>query len=472
MKSQCLRSFFLVGVCLLVCLVLSSCKKAYFVRRSSSDPIKQARLDWNYKTTVDAYQTAGYASRKWNAPAIQALAEFACSRANVLETNEPWALIIATNAATAVQAGCKDPMVTYLYITFAMDQTNSKEAFVEAFSAMADAMNNSPYPPIRKFYAALRAEQQYTYAHGYGSNVDFTRPEQLIMSARENIANSLNDKTMPPEEVYESCSELLYQWPGDMTSLKNCWEQIERPLFANWPDESISWLLKGQAYNIMAANARGTGYADTVTEAGWKGFSDNLAVAEKSLERAWELNPNDARTAVTMIWIANDQGQSRDQMELWFNRAMENNTNDYEACQAKLNYIEPKWHGSTQAMLEFGRECATNQAWGGHIPLILLDVHKSIQRQYVDGLEKTNYWKQPAVWTDLKSAFDRFFELNPDAVGWHHDYAHYAYQCQQWDDFLQQISLFSAGTNYNYFGGKDEFDKMVQLAKDHAGKPN
>jgi len=155
-----------------------------------------------------------------------------------------------------------------------------------------------------------------------------------------------------------------------------------------------------------------------------------------------------------------------------FNRAMENNTNDYEACQAKLNYIEPKWHGSTQAMLEFGRECATNQAWGGHIPLILLDVHKSIQRQYVDGLEKTNYWKQPAVWTDLKSAFDRFFELNPDAVGWHHDYAHYAYQCQQWDDFLQQISLFSAGTNYNYFGGKDEFDKMVQLAKDHAGKPN
>jgi hypothetical protein len=66
----------------------------------------------------------------------------------------------------AAQAGCKDPMLTYLYIKFAMDQTNSKEAFTEAFIATANAMNSSSYPPIRKFYASLRAEQQYTYAYG------------------------------------------------------------------------------------------------------------------------------------------------------------------------------------------------------------------------------------------------------------------------------------------------------------------
>jgi hypothetical protein len=437
----------------------------------SPEEIKQQRLAWNLKTLVEPYEQAGFTNPKWDTAAKLALAEFARTRANAVETNEPWGIIIATNAAAAVQAGCTDPMLAYLNIKFAMDQTNSKEAFVEAFSTMADAMNSSSYPPIRKFYAALRAEQQYTYAYGYGSNVDFTRPKQLIMSARENFANSLNDKTMPSEEIYEACSELLYQWPGDVTSLKSCWEQIEKPLFANWPDESISWLLKGQAYNIMAADARGSGYADTVTKEGWKGFSENIAVAEKSLKRAWELNSKDPRTAVTMIWIANDQGQSRDQMELWFNRAMENNTNDYEACQAKLNYIEPKWHGSTEAMLEFGHECTTNQAWGGHVPLILLDVHKSIQRQYVNDSEKNEYWKQPQVWLDLKSAFDRFFELNQDAVGWHHDYAHYAYLCGQWDEFLRQTSLFTGGTNYSYFGGKEEFDKMVQLAKERAGKP-
>jgi hypothetical protein len=470
MKFQNLRGFSLVLLFIFTCLFVSACRKTTIVKRTSSDPVKQARLDWNYKTTVDAYQKAGYTSRKWDVTAMQALAEFACSRANVLETNESWALVIATNATAAIQAGCKDPMVSYLYIKFAMDQTNSKEAFTKVFISMADAMNRSSYPPIRKFYASLRAEQQYTYAYGYSSNVDFSLPRQLLMSASENVVNSLGDRSMPPVEVYEACSELLYQWPGDLTSLKNCWEQIEKPLFAGWPDESISWLLKGEAYNILASIARGKGYANTVTEEGWKGFSENVAVAEKSLNHAWELNPKDARIAVTMIWITLSQGKSRDQMELWFNRAMENNTNDYEACQAKLNYIEPKWYGSSEAMLEFGRECATNQAWGGHVPLILLDAHKSIQRQYANDLEKNDYWKQSEVWADIKTAFDRFFELNPDAIGWYHDYAWYAYQAGQWDA-LNEIIPKLGPINYSYFGGKDEFDKMVQLAKEHAGKP-
>ena len=470
MSFQKLKNSFLVGSCIFACLSLPACHKTSVVKRTSSDPIKQTRLDWNYKTTVDIYQKSNFRGHKWNDPALRALAEFACSRANVVETNEPWAEIISTNAAAAVHAGCIDPMLNYLYIKFAMDQTNSKEAFTEAFCAMADAMNGSSYPPIRKYYALLRAEQQYTYTYGYGSNVDSTRPKQLLVSARENLANSLNDKAMPPEEVYEACSELLYQWPGDMTSLKNCWDQIEKPLFANWPGESLSWLLKGEAYNIIAANARGSGYANTVTEKGWEGFSENLAIAETSLKRAWDLNPKDPRIAVTMIWIVNDQGQSRDQMELWFNRAMENNTNDYEACQAKLNYIEPKWHGSIEAMLEFGRECATNQAWGGRVPLILLAAHKSIQRQYVNDSEKNDYWKHPGVWMDIKVAFDRFFELNPDARTWYHDYAWYAYQAGQWDA-LNEIIPKLGPINYSYFGGKDEFDKMVRLTKEHAGTP-
>ena len=91
---------------------------------------------------------------------------------------------------------------------------------------------------------------------------------------------------------------------------------------------------------------------------------------------------------------------------------------DYNACSAKLYYPEPKWYGSTQDMLEFGRECVTNHAWGGNVPLILVDAHRSIQRQYVDKLEQTNYWKQPEVWTDIKASFDRFFELNQKATGW------------------------------------------------------
>jgi hypothetical protein len=228
--------------------------------------------------------------------------------------------------------------------------------------------------------------------------------------------------------------------------------------------------LKGEAYTQMGWNARGWGYANTVTEEGAKTFAADLATADQALNRAWELNPKDPQIAVQMMYVILGQSGNRDQMELWFHRAMELNPNDYDACFQKLFFLEPKWYGSTEAMLEFGRECVTNQAWGGHIPLILLDAHKSIQSQYVDGLEKTNYWKQPEVWTDLKSAFDRFFELNPDAIGWYQDYAWYAYQAEQWDT-LNKIIPKLGPINYSYFGGTNEFNKMVQLAKENAGKP-
>lgn len=436
----------------------------------STEEIKQQRLAWNLKTLVEPYEHVGHTNPKWDGPATLALNEFARSRAGATDKDEPVAEIISINIAAAVQAGCDDPLVDYLFIRYAMNQTNSPKSFSDAFNDAQSGIQKSGYPSIRKFYVSLRAVQQYNSAYGYGSNVDFTKPKQLILDARKDLVDSLNDKTMPLEEVYEACSQLLYSWPGDMNSFKDTYAQIEKPLFANWPDEAISWLLKGEAYNLAGAIARGNGYANTVTPEGWKGLAENSAIAEKALQHAWELDPKNERIAVTMIWVELGLNRGRDEMDLWFNRAMEDDPNDYDACSAKLNYVQPKWGGSVQDMLDFGHECVRNPNWGGNVPLILADVHDAIQSQYIDDSEKTNYWKQADVWPDIKSSFDRFFLINSNTVSWRHNYALYAYKCGQWDEFLHQITLFSSGTNYSYFGGKEAFDNMVRLANENTGK--
>ena len=48
-------------------------------------------------------------------------------------------------------------------------------------------------------------------------------------------------------------------------------------------------------------------------------------------------------------------------------------------------------------------------------------------------------------------------------------YALYAYRCQRWDK-LNELLPKLGRVNYDYFGGKSEFDKMVALAKQHAGE--
>jgi hypothetical protein len=400
---------------------------------------------------------------------VTALAEFACSLSGVIASNEPCGNIIASNATAAVQAGCNDPMVNYLYIKYAMSQTNSKEAFTAAFLKTARTMETSPYPDIRKFYAGFRAIEQYNWANHYTN----WNPNMAALSFRtsDHLCAVISDSNTPAAVVHDSCHDYLHEWEGTTNDYPKIWASMEPPIFRNWPNDANIWLLKGEACVRMAWISRGNGYANTVTGEGWKGFNDNLATAEDALNRAWKINPQDIRIPMQMMSVMLGQGGGRERMETWFNHAIQLDPNSYDICSYKLYYLEPKWHGSIEAMLSFGRECATNSQWGGHIPLILLDAHVTIQKNYVTDPEaQTNYWKQPQVWLDLKTAFDRFFELNPAETGWHHDYGRYAYWCGQWDEFLHQTALFGSSTNYDFFGGKNAFDQMTEIARKNASK--
>jgi hypothetical protein len=455
----------LVVACGLLCLVFSapSCGKNGSVSPAEA---KRRRQEWDLKTTVEAYDHAGFANSAWNDPARKCLAEFARSR-SATDTNEWSVEVIATNAAAAIDAGCNDPLVNYLFIRFSMSQTNNKEAFVTAFCKTAREINSSSYPPVRKFYAAARAVDQIFYTYGTNSP---THPEEgeMFSLLNNSLPAVLADKTTPAQEAYEVATLILQLTGGSEKLHQRAYEIVEKPLFANWPSAYTTWYLKGNYYIHLAWKARGSGYADTVSPEGWQGFSSNLAVAQDAFEHAWKLDPKQSDIADQMITVVLGQGGGRNRMELWFNRAMKANTNDYFACKQKLYYLEPKWYGSDDEQLTFGRECLHSTNWGGRVPLALVDAHDYINRRN-EGEDKTNYWKRPEVWSDVQAAYDRFFELNPDATGWYHNYALYAYRAEQWDK-LNELLPKLGPVNYSYFGGKEQFDKMAQLAREHAGK--
>ena len=169
-----------------------------------------------------------------------------------------------------------------------------------------------------------------------------------------------------------------------------------------------------------------------------------------------------------MINLELGQGEGRDRMELWFQRAMELDTNNYSACWQKAYYLEPKWYGSPEDLLKFGRECVASSKWGGRVPLVLVDAHTRLVRYVPDGKQK-EYWKRPEVWKDLKAGFDKYFQLCPDANGTRQRCALYAYRCEQWEELNKQLSLLKS-VDYDYFGGKEKFEEMKRLAKDHSGK--
>src|ERR1039458_4500710 len=131
MPYQCLCDMKLAKSTLLVWLLVSAmagflpltaagCKKAVAPKpiqpTLSPEQAKEQRLTWNFKTLVEAYEKAGHTSPKWDEPAKRALTEFARSRSQCVESNEAWGLIVCINCIIAVNAGCDDPMIRYLYV--------------------------------------------------------------------------------------------------------------------------------------------------------------------------------------------------------------------------------------------------------------------------------------------------------------------------------------------------------------------
>ncbi|HVV70384.1 MAG TPA: DUF4034 domain-containing protein, partial [Verrucomicrobiae bacterium] len=205
----------------------------------------------------------------------------------------------------------------------------------------------------------------------------------------------------------------------------------------------------------------------TVSEEGWEGFRKHLEKADQLLSQSWRLNPSNAYTAYLMMKVELGQGEGKERMELWLNRAMALAPGYYDAADMASYYLEPRWYGSEEEALAFARSCVTSTQWVGRVPLVLPDTHRSLAAYYKLA-DSPEYWHRPRVWQDVRDGYEKFFKLNPDADGWRHNYARDAYLCGQYDVFLAQTKLFSGWTNYQFFGGKTKFDQMLAKASGAA----
>ena len=70
---------------------------------------------------------------------------------------------------------------------------------------------------------------------------------ELANHLLENLSQVVADKSTPPEEIYQAGDQGLRGDDGKQGLVRALLHRIEPALFANWPDEAVSWLLKGQA---------------------------------------------------------------------------------------------------------------------------------------------------------------------------------------------------------------------------------
>ena len=120
-----------------------------------------------------------------------------------------------------------------------------------------------------------------------------------------------------------------------------------------------------------------------------------------------------ARTPGTLIEIDKASGGNRATMELWFDRAMKADGDMRDACWSKLDWLDPKWHGTPEEMVGFGRQCRDTKNWPAGITLLCADAHMRYSGQFGrDDMEK--YLASPEVWSDITSVYDEYLKHYAD----------------------------------------------------------
>ena len=181
---------------------------------------------------------------------------------------------------------------------------------------------------------------------------------------------------------------------------------------------SDSWFAKcvrGSSHIDQAWEARGGGWANDVTQEGWKGFYANLKIAAVNLTEAWKLHPERPYAPFKMITVAmgmsSDDGNS---IRLWFQRTIMAQSDYLPAYHQYLFARRPRWGGSHQEMIKLGEECLYTCRFDTTVPEVYLDAI------YMSAGDMDNFlwrpaFRAPGVKENLATLFDSLIAVRGEA---------------------------------------------------------
>jgi hypothetical protein len=416
------------------------------------------RREWALKTLEAGYRAGNHMNAAWDRKVMTAFEAFAdFTRGSI--AHEPALLAALDDLA---ETGCDDPMVQYMRARYGYHGKSKAQSAIQ-FGHAHDAMLRSQHHPLFKFMAGMRAVD-----HARMADTNSDRKERISWTTI-SLVDAVRDTNAPADEM----AEIVGYWLAH--SRTKPWAEyvmnhVGSPLRQNWMQTPYWSLIMGRVEIDMAWASRGGGYSYKVTEQGWEDFSAHLAKAEEYLTDAWSTNPTHAETAYLMMRVELGQGNGLDRMEQWFKRTMALSPNHYHAAKLMSFYLEPRWYGTDADAIRFARSCVASDEWGGSVPLVLADLHRSLAKYHHEDNPHA-YWRKPQVWQDMKASWEKFFQINPRAVRWRYNYARDAFTCEQYADFLQQTKLFGGVTNFTFFGGEQTFNKMLQTASTARTQP-
>jgi hypothetical protein len=214
-----------------------------------------------------------------------------------------------------------------------------------------------------------------------GLNVDFTADVKASREYAGTIAQMLKDgKFAELDCVADRARSNKERFPGGAWKIHELYgglyEPVQYPVKHATQDDWNSLLQRLQAwvtarpksitarvalaraYLMYAYDARGNGFANTVSDSGWKLFENRTTQAKQILDEASTLPAKCPEWYVDMLLVAQNQGWDADRARALFDEAFKFEPGYYYDARVLASYLLPKWSGEEGATEKFTQEVA------------------------------------------------------------------------------------------------------------------
>ncbi|MCX6850380.1 MAG: hypothetical protein NTY98_15785, partial [Verrucomicrobia bacterium] len=161
-------------------------------------------------------------------------------------------------------------------------------------------------------------------------------------------------------------------------------ESYSRSVEASKLPEWAQCTLRGKTEKELAWVKRGSDWANNVNDTQWKGFAEHLKSARDLLGRAARLRPDRPEPAGSMISVAMGEGMDLKEMRAWFDRSVSAQFDYFPAYSSMLWAFRPRWGGSHELMLAFGKACAETKRYDTMVPSRLMTAALEVTEELYD----------------------------------------------------------------------------------------
>ncbi|QDT66877.1 DUF4034 domain-containing protein [Calycomorphotria hydatis] len=223
----------------------------------------------------------------------------------------------------------------------------------------------------------------------------------------------------------------------------------QREIIDEWtetrPDSWLPWVCKALIHESIGWQARGSGFANSVSEDAWKVFHENIGEAWTALDKSLDLKPNNLPALTYQIRLAKTMGVPIPEMFALYKRALEEDNDAWFCRLFLLDALYPKWGGSVELTEQFVR-VELSRATAAPTEMLLLKMHDQMTCLVSD---KQAYFT-PEIIDEIVKAGDRLVGRYPKSAHFPSEFARVLEKSGNIED-SRRFHLMALALNHNHF---------------------